>query len=711
MSRSPAPSSPIDWTNANLAWASVLAETLVRLGLRLVAIAPGSRSTPLTVAFARHPVLEAVPVLDERSAGFFALGAARQTHRPVGLVCTSGTAAANFFPAVVEARESGVPLLVLTADRPPELRDCGAGQAIDQVKLYGQYPVWQAELALPEPTSAMLAYLRQTLVAAWTQARRGPVHLNLPFRDPLAPVPEPESGRGRALQKLADRFDADVFFAALPAKADACPLAPGPLPLDRALLADLNQAFARWRACERGAIVAGPAQPAAPARYCEAVARLSRALGWPVLAEGLSPLRNYAQLNPNAIAAYDAILRNPALADRLRPEQVIRLGALPTSKDLRAWLAAADPLQWVLEPGDRNRDPLHGRTATLALGPESLADLDWMPDVGLVPSSLPFPHNNPRARLQGWGKGGAPSPYLQQWQMAETQVQSALGRIFQGEGDDCLAAEAGEAFPGTSGDSPGGDRGFPGDSYELGTVSVEFAAREAARREDSSPKTLRDRWPENVRPVPAQPPEVSAPAPDRRLPPFEGKAAWWLSQCLPPHTPIFIGNSMPVRDVEFFWQPNALEVQPAFNRGANGIDGSLSTALGLAHGNRPAVMLTGDLALLHDTNGFLLRSRLRGHLTIVLMNNNGGGIFEQLPVAAFEPPFEEFFATPQNVDFAQLCATYGVDYCRVEDWETFQALLNPLPETGMRLLEIACDRKRDARRRAAILRAVSSGLL
>ena len=177
---------------------------------------------------------------------------------------------------------------------------------------------------------------------------------------------------------------------------------------------------------------------------------------------------------------------------------------------------------------------------------------------------------------------------------------------------------------------------------------------------------------------------------------FEGKVAWTLSHALPPNTPLFIANSMPVRDMEVFWSPGEFGVRPFFNRGANGIDGVLSTAIGIAHHNQSSVLLTGDLALLHDTNGFLLRQRLQGHLTIVLINNNGGGIFEMLPISQFDPPFEEFFATPQSVDFAQLCRAYSIDYVWIETWAQLIECLNSLPQSGIRVLEIRTNRKADA---------------
>jgi 2-succinyl-5-enolpyruvyl-6-hydroxy-3-cyclohexene-1-carboxylate synthase len=191
---------------------------------------------------------------------------------------------------------------------------------------------------------------------------------------------------------------------------------------------------------------------------------------------------------------------------------------------------------------------------------------------------------------------------------------------------------------------------------------------------------------------------------------LESKTAWLLSQVLPPKTPLFIANSMPVRDIEFFWKPNNLGIQPYFNRGANGIDGTLSTALGIAHHNQSSVMLTGDLALLHDTNGFLLRNKLVGHLTIVLINNNGGGIFEMLPISKFEPPFEEFFATPQDINFSKLCVTYGVEHHLIESWSQLEELLKSLPTQGIRVLELPTNRKTDAKWRQENLGKFAAGI-
>lgn len=565
----------IDFRNTNSTFASILALTWQRLGLTMAVICPGSRSTPLAQALAQAPEIEAIPVLDERSASFLALGLAQQLGRPVVLVCTSGTAGANCYPAVIEARESRVPLLILTADRPPELRNCHSGQTIDQLKLFGTYPNWQAELALPALEIDTLRYLRQTAIHAWERSLYpvpGPVHLNLPFRDPLSPLPD-----GTDTDAFATQFDLEDFFAGISQNSKSIEHSSFSL-----------QYSEDWQH-ERGIIIAGVAQPQLPREYCHAIASLAKTLKFPVLAEGLSPVRNYAALNPYLISTYDLILRNQQLAKQLTPEIVIQVGELPTSKELRSWLDLTQSKRWVIDKSDQNLDPLHGRTTHLRISVEQLAQI--------------YP-TQPKSS----------SHYLQLWCDAELKV-----------------------------------------------------------------RTVVDQTMVNLHQM------------------FEGKAAWLLSQTLPSNTPLFIANSMPVRDVEFFWTPNNSTVKPFFNRGANGIDGTLSTALGVAYQNQSSVMLTGDLALLHDTNGFLISQKFQGHLTIVLINNNGGGIFEMLPISKFEPPFEEFFATPQNINFAHLCQTYNVEHELIQSWEQLEQRLNPLPTKGIRVLEIQTNRKIDAK--------------
>ena len=566
----------LDDRNLNTLWSSVLVETLVRCGLKSAIVCPGSRSAPLTVAFAQHPAIDAIPVLDERSASFFALGLAKQTHRPVALVCTSGTAGANFYPAVIEARESRVPLLVLTADRPPELRDCNAGQAIDQQKLYGDFVNYYCELAIPELNLNLLQYLRQRIAQCYQQCMyplAGAVHINIPLRDPLAPIDDPEVAVWR------DRIPLN-FFDHLQ-------------PIQTSVIQPTNSTI---EFCERGVIIAGIAQAEDPEAYVKAIAMLSKHSGFPVLAEALSPVRHFAHLC-SSISTYDSILRQATLAQALRPEQVIRIGEMPTSKALRQWLSEMQPETWIIDENDRSLDSLHGSTRNILSSVQTFVRT----------LNLPIDQSLNSTQLQ------YSSSYFQAWLEADLRTRNAI--------DQTLSQES------------------------------------------------------NF---------------------FEGKVAWLLAQILPPKTPIFISNSMPVRDAEYFWQPSDRQFRPFVNRGANGIDGSLSTAVGIAHQNHPTVMLTGDLALLHDTNGFLLRSHFKGHLTIVLLNNNGGGIFGMLPIAQFDPPFDEFFSTPQHIDFAQLCQTYGIEHEVMPSWEQLSQRLESLPESGIRVLEVRCDRRFDA---------------
>jgi 2-succinyl-5-enolpyruvyl-6-hydroxy-3-cyclohexene-1-carboxylate synthase len=603
----------LDFRNLNTLWASVLVETLYRCGVETAIVCPGSRSAPLTIAFAQHPGIEAIPVLDERSASFFALGIAQRTGKPVVLICTSGTAGANFYPAVIEAGESRVPLIVLTADRPPELRDCNSGQAIDQQKLFGDFVNYYAELAIPEVK--LLGYLRQKLAQAWMQATYpigGAVHLNIPLRDPLAPVIQAD------IQALAELFPHDFFEH-----------------LDSAEIM-IHQSFSippEWQG-RNGIIIAGVARAEDAVAYCQAIAQLSATLGYPVLAEGLSPVRNFASLQPHLITTYDGILRNVDRATKLAPEIVVRIGEMPISKMLRDWLSLVQPEIWIVDRSPRSIDPIHGRTRQIF---GSIEDLKVPLPKGDLGGSQPTQQTDPgvdSVAIAGVvippsppSEGGDMRDYLHRWKAAELGTRSRIDRTFKAE---------------------------------------------------------------------------------TRI--IESKVAWLLSQTLPAETPIFISNSMPVRDVEYFWQPNDRYIQPFFNRGANGIDGTLSTALGVVHGGKPSVLLTGDLALLHDTNGFLIRKYLRGSLTIVLINNNGGGIFGMLPIAQFEPPFEEFFATPQDVDFADLCKTYGVEHSIITDWQMLIQRLNPLPDSGIQVLEVRCDRTIDAQWRKQFQARLSTSL-
>ena len=560
-------------STVNSCWAALAMEVLARLGVETVLTSPGSRSTPLTVAAARNPRIEALSILDERSAAFYALGLAKRTHRPVALVCTSGSAAANYWPAVVEASMSGTPLLLLTADRPPELRNCSSGQTIDQHKLYGDYVRHFAELALPQASPDRLAYLRQTLVHAVhisLSANAGPVHLNFPFRDPLAPEyesPEPV-------------VDAEALEAASTVIARSCEAVPLGNVIDLVALERLSSHT-------KGIIVVGTVNPrCGDEAFADAIAMISDKLGWPVIADALNPLRNHAGENPLLMTRYDAFLRHTYQADELLPSAILQIGSLPTSKVLRAWLSSLDAVSFLLTSRPINTDPLHRIATPLYGDAHTLAE-----------------HLQHQRVEEDWGK---------RWSAVEQETASQL------------------------------------DSKMLPIETL-----------------------------------------------FEGKVAWLLSKHLPVDTPVFLASSMSVRYAEYFWVAASRGHSIFCNRGANGIDGTLSTALGVAHGGKPSVLLTGDLAFLHDSNGLLAASQLKGSLTVVLINNDGGGIFEHLPLIQIDSSFEDFFATPQSVDLAKLCDAHGVHHEQFQNWDDFIPSITDLPESGLRILELRTDRRAD----------------
>jgi 2-succinyl-5-enolpyruvyl-6-hydroxy-3-cyclohexene-1-carboxylate synthase len=563
----------VDATNRNTALASALTEELARCGVRRAALAPGSRSTPLAVALWRQPAIEVAVIVDERSAGYFALGAAQATGQAVAVLCTSGTAAANLHPAVCEADEAGVPLIVLTADRPPELRGIGAGQTIDQLKLYGGAVRWFCEVGTHEADDAGLLHLRSVACRAYAAARGaprpGPVHLNLAWRDPLGPDPRTEDVTATSSLALEGRGERPLTAVAL--------APPSP---EEALLDELAE---RLSVAPRGLILAGR-QP--DPGLAEPVAALAHRAGYPILAEPTSQLRLGHHDRDLVIWPYDSIARlAPA---PLRPELVVRFGDMPTSKALRQWLASLPELrQMVVDPQFGWNEPTLQAETIVRADPRALA-------AGLA------------ERLPG-GEDGWRLAWLRAAKTAAGAIEAVLGEL-------------------------------------------------------------------------AEPTEPGIHAA--------------LAQLYGDGELVYTASSMPIRDQETFLPTAAKDVRFLCNRGANGIDGLISSGIGAAAASgRPAWILTGDLGLHHDMNGLAALGEASAPVRVVVLNNGGGGIFEFLPQAEQlgHEEFEALLGTPLGLDPARVAALHGLPHVLVER-------LNGLGEAAARgtgLIEIRTDRRKN----------------
>jgi 2-succinyl-5-enolpyruvyl-6-hydroxy-3-cyclohexene-1-carboxylate synthase len=582
--------------NPSTAFGTVFADELARCGLREAVIAPGSRSTP--VAMALHALEQDGRIrlhvrIDERSASFTALGLAKASGRPVAVVCTSGTAAANFHPAVIEADESGVPLLLLTADRPPELRATGASQTIDQVKMYGAAVRWYAEAEVPAPRQGAVGYWRSLACQAWAQAAGaagtfpGPVHVNLPFRDPLVPDgdttwPEPLDGRpdGAPWTRMGGIGGAEPpirgFRGSSPGLALELP----------------------WT--ERGIVVCGDGDYDA-----DALVELAERAGWPVLAEPSSGARR----GPNALTGYQYLLASKAFMAACRPDVIVSAGRPGLSRPQSALLSLARAGEAV-------------RHIVIAQGPGRWAD----PQRAATDVA---------ASIALTGVPGGPGRWLGGWRRADEAALRAADEVL----DACHAD--------------------PGHPVPEAALTEPLLARE-------------------------------------------------LLAALPEQALLWAGNSLSVRDIDLLMPPRT-DVRVLASRGASGIDGTASTAAGaaLAHAaaaaGAPAFALIGDLALLHDAAGLAVGpGEPRPDLCLVVVNNDGGGIFEALEPAAFPGSFERVFGTPHQASVELLAAAFGVPYTLVE---RPGELAKAVPGSGLRIIEARTDRAANALLRARMREA------
>ena len=578
--------------NPTYVYIHAFVDELQRAHVFNVVICPGSRSTPLALVLAEHPDMHVWMHLDERSAAFFALGMAKRLQQTVALLCTSGTAAANFLPAVVEAKLTHVPLLILTADRPYELRDCGAPQAIDQNRLYGTHVKWFVDVALPEASNAALRSIRTIAqrAAALTQAvPAGPVHLNFPLREPLTPEPLSDQPLPPSALRDPDAWEGRPANTAYIAVSDASLGSASPTTITH--IAEL------LRTSPHGLIIAGPQDNPA---LTEPLLLLAERLGYPILADPLSQLRCGSHEQQQIIASYDAFLRVETFSKQTEPQLVLRFGAMPTSKPLLLYLKRYSACPQIIVDGQAGwEEPTQLASAMVHADPTVFCQ-DLLTAVASATTGTPSQITTQHS-------------WLTTWQHTDLVTRQALQATIQ-----------------------------------------------------------------DFQPI------------------FEGRVFTELAALLPDGATLYVGNSMPVRDMDTFFWGNQRHIRLLGNRGANGIDGMVSSALGAsaaADKDTSTVLVIGDLSFFHDLNGLLAARLHQLNLTIVLINNDGGGIFSFLPQATYPAHFEQLFGTPTGLDFRPVVQMYGGQFQRAETWEMFRnALEQATMARGLQVIELQTER-------------------
>ncbi len=585
-------------SNRNVLWTDVFVDELARAGLKSVCIAPGSRSTPLTLAFARHGGVRIYTHLDERSAAFFALGLALASDEPVALVCTSGTAAANFFPAIVEAHMSRVPLIVLTADRPPELRHSGANQTIDQIKMYGDYALWSVDAPLPEASPAALTIrsLRTLAARAYAKAngiRKGVVHINMPFRKPLEPIPvagdATEVPKGAVARDYQRRYT-DITLSELTGGYEH-------------VLTTLEKIMESPRGiivCGRDALLTQPSE----------VGNLGYYTSYPIFADTLSGQRFQRTGYPQGfVSAYDTFIPYMKLPE---PDFVLHIGEMPLSASMQSYLEKIKPKHRIAlsKSGDWN-------------------DFNFLIDT--------FIQCN-----------------------ASLMCFEVKERIKEHTGADVAAERL--------------DWKWSNSIQRIEQITWQVIDEAVQVKEY-----------------------------------FDGAAVYDVVELIPPDSTLFVGNSLPVRLLDQFGKPQNKPIHVYANRGASGIDGNISTALGAgaARPDKPLVAIVGDITFYHDMNGLLAVQRNGVPVTIVLLNNDGGGIFHRLPIKDFEPAFTDLFVMPHGLEFEHAAKLYGLEYVRTDERETFrQAFSESVNNRLSRVIEVRTEVQHDLKRRQDIMDTV-----
>ena len=571
---------------------AALVDEFYQLGVRHAVFSPGSRSTTMAMLFKEHEGFETYMNIDERSASFMALGIAKAHKEPTVLVCTSGSAVAHYLPAVLEAQYSGVPLIVLSADRPHTLLHVGAPQTVDQHKIFGTAVNYYEELAVPQE-SHYYTYPRQVARKAYMKAmdtKKGPVHINVPLFEPLVPeLSRNHFEAGRSSFKVVKPNYSSVFGCdnrnKLPHINNAIDIAHGNDGTN-----EINDLLERY---ERILILAGPQIDIDEANT---IRSFGEALQAPILADPLSNVRrryNSADNQSNkegidannvVISTYDALLAGQALWRELKPDCVIQFGQIVVSKRVQQMIASWTDVEYIeVNPTMDSMNP----TGKTTMHVQASIDV--------------FTHL--------YGKNNRSDTYLNIWQRLEQEGKKQLS----------LAIDEPHCFEG---------------------------------------RTIRE-----------------------------------LQEYIPEDGQIFVANSMTIRDFDYFWFSGESKVVLYGNRGVNGIDGTISTALGLAANGKPTYLVTGDLSLFHDLNGLAVAKTHNLNLTIILHNNDGGGIFEYLPQKGTKH-FDYLFSTSQGLDYSGAAKLYGCGYTKIFSPDELGSVLDKISsESGVHIIEIPTNRE------------------
>lgn len=538
--------------------------SLVQNGVEDVVISPGSRSTPLAYAFASTKNLNIYRQVDERSAAFFALGIAKAKAKPVVLLCTSGTAAANYYPAIVEAKYARVPLVVITADRPHELREVGAPQAINQIRLYGEQVKWTAEFPIPDGAKQTLPFIERHIargVNIATSAPFGPVHFNIPFREPL-------------LIDFQEELPEPTFHNSFVGQ-----IAPSEQAKDE-LTTIINQT-------KRGFIIVGEL---ALKSDLQQIWSFVRSLKWPVLVESLSNLRTNVPEDcaPYIISTYDALLKSSSFKEKVVADTVIRFGAQPVSKFLTIFLTESLPSNYIVI----DEDPMFRDSSAVSTHFIHANVGNWLNELNIDSRNLD-------------------KDYLTKWRNSEEVAVKQIKDYAEIESD-------------------------------------------------------------------------------------EGAIVRYLLENLPNESDLFVSSSMPIRDIDTFLLPTSKDIQIFANRGANGIDGVMSTAIGFSQGRkeRELFLLIGDLAFLHDVNALITTRYQPCKITVIVLNNDGGGIFSYLSQSTVKEYYEDLFGTPTSLQFEAVANMYNMEYVQIQEFDELNQLFKQ-SENPLRLIEIFTDRQKN----------------